>query len=94
MSVNVARITKATATARDAHGSGTGGTVSGLVSRTEAAFRKAMDDDLDTEGAVDALRQMTEAVGALDGRSANEGHAIVNVYRDGGRVLGLFADLV
>src|SRR5947208_6818082 len=84
----------AIAAARDARGSGTGGTVSGLVSRTEAAFRKAMDDDLDTEGAVDTLRQLTEAVGALEGISADEGLAIVNVYRDGGRVLGLFADLV
>ncbi len=92
--VEWAAMCAAIAAARDAHGSGTGGTVSGLVSRTEAAFRKAMDDDLDTEGAVDALRQMTEAVGALDGISADEGRAIVNVYRDGGRVLGLFADLV
>src|SRR5207249_1270367 len=79
--VEWAAMCAAIAAARDAHGSGTGGTVSGLVSRTEAAFRKAMDDDLDTEGAVDALRQMTEAVGALDGISADEGRAIVNVYR-------------
>jgi len=84
----------AIAAARDAHGGGTGGKVGALVSQTGAAFRKAMDDDLDTEGAVDALHQITEAVGALDGTSADEGRAIVNLYRDGGRVLGLFADLV
>src|SRR5438477_2086935 len=53
--VEWAAMCAAIAAARDAHGSGTGGTVSGLVSRTEAAFREAMDDDLDTEGAVDAL---------------------------------------
>src|SRR5205807_1706271 len=92
--VEWAAMRAAIAAARDARGSGTGGKVSGLVSRTGAAFRKAMDDDLDTEAAVDALRQLTEAVGALDGISADEGRAIANVYRDGGRVLGLFADLV
>src|SRR5213594_452637 len=63
----------AIASAKTARGDGTGGTVSGLVSRTEAVFRKAMDDDLDTEGAVDVLRRLTEAVGALEGISADEG---------------------
>src|SRR5439155_20020995 len=61
--VEWAAMRSAIAAARDAHGSGTGGKVSGLVLRTAAAFRKAMDDDLDTEGAVDALLQITEEVG-------------------------------
>jgi len=36
---------------------------------------------------------MTEGLAALGGLSAEEGRAIVNVYRECGRVLGLFADL-
>ena len=52
-----------------------------------------MDDDLNTQDAVRALQRMTEALAAFGGVSAEEGRAIVSVYRECGRVLGLFADL-
>ena len=84
----------AIAGARDAHGNSTGGKVSALVARTRADFGKAMDDDLNTEGALGLLHRFTEAVGGLEGMSADEGRAIMNVYRECGRILGLFADLV
>ena len=81
------------AAARSAHGSGTGGKASGLVSQNRAAFRKAMDDDMNTEGAVDALQRLTTAVGGLDGMSEDEGRSVLELYRDCGQVLGLFSDL-
>jgi cysteinyl-tRNA synthetase len=80
-------------TARAAKGTGTGGKADALVARTRAAFGKAMDDDLNTDGAVGALEDLTEGLRVLEGISAEEGRAIVNVYRECGRVLGLFADL-
>jgi cysteinyl-tRNA synthetase len=83
----------AIAAARAAKGLGTGGKVDALVDRTRNAFRKAMDDDLNTTDAVFRLRQMTEALGELPDLSADEGRSISNVYRECGQVLGLFADL-
>src|SRR5205823_1469274 len=56
-------------------------------------IRDAMDDDLNTLDAVRSLQRMTEGLAAFGGVSAEEGRAIVNVYRECGRVLGLFADL-
>jgi len=92
--VERAAMRAAIAGARDAHGNSTGGKVSALVARTQADFAKAMDDDLNTEGALGFLHRFTEAVGGFDGISSDEGRAIVNLYRDCGQVLGLFADLV
>jgi cysteinyl-tRNA synthetase len=92
--VEWAAMRAAIAAARDARGNGTDGKVNALVSRTRADFEKAMDDDLNTEGAVDSLHRITEAMGGLDGMSADEGRAIMNVYRECGQVLGLFTDLV
>jgi len=83
----------AIAAARTAKGPGTGGKADALVQRTREAFRKAMDDDLNTTEAVFRLRQMTEAIGELRAMSADEGRSIANVYRECGQVLGLFADL-
>jgi cysteinyl-tRNA synthetase len=83
----------AVASAKAATGAGTGGSVDALVTRALAEFRKSMDDDLHTEEAVAALRRMTEALAGLEGISAGEGRAVVNVYRECGRVLGLFTDL-
>src|SRR5213596_1223088 len=83
----------AIASAKAARGAGTDGTVAALLARTQSAFRDAMDDDLNTEDAVRSLQRMTEGLAALGGLSAEEGRAIVNVYRECGRVLGLFADL-
>ena len=84
----------AIATAKSAKGPGTGGRVAALVDRTRDAFRKAMDDDLDTSEAVYRLQQLTEAVPELHGMSATEGQAVVAVYRElAGQVLGLFRDL-
>lgn len=83
----------AIAAARTATGPGTGGKADALVQRTREAFRKAMDDDLNTTEAVFRLRQMTEAIDEIRGMSADEGRSIANVYRECGQVLGLFADL-
>ena len=76
-----------------ADGRGTEGKVDALVWRTREAFRKAMDDDLDTADALFRLRQMTEALGEIRGMSKEEGGSIVNVYRECGQILGLFAGL-
>ncbi len=79
--------------ARTATGAGTGGKVAALVERTRDGFFKAMDDDLNTRDAVYRLQQMTEAVAELRTMSAAEGRAVVGVYRDCGRILGLFPNL-
>src|SRR5438067_5326039 len=83
----------AIASAKAAAGAGTDGTVAALLARTQSAFRDAMDDDLNTLDAVRSLQRMTEGLAAVGGVSPEEGRAIVNVYRECGRVLGLFADL-
>ncbi|HKW42636.1 MAG TPA: cysteine--tRNA ligase [Thermoplasmata archaeon] len=79
--------------ARSASGPGTSGKVDALVAQTRDAFGRAMDDDLNTPDAVYRLRQLSEGVGEITGMSAAEGRAIIDVYRDLGHVLGLFADL-
>jgi cysteinyl-tRNA synthetase len=84
---------KVIGSANAARGRGTDGTAEALVDRTRTAFRDAMDDDLNTEDAVYSLQQFTEALRGLDGISADEGRGIINVYRECGRVLGLFDDL-
>ena len=83
----------AIASAKGAGGTGTDGKVAAVLARTQSAFRDAMDDDLNTQDAVRSLQRMTEALAAFGGVSAEEGRAIVSVYRECGRVLGLFADL-
>jgi cysteinyl-tRNA synthetase len=84
---------QAIAAAQNAEGPGTGGKVAALGTRTRSAFLEAMDDDLDTAAAIGRLLEMTDALGDVRGLSAEEGRAIVNVYRDCGWILGLFADL-
>jgi cysteinyl-tRNA synthetase len=79
--------------AQTATGAGTGGKVAALVERTRDGFFKAMDDDLNTRDAVYRLQQMTEAVAGQRTMSAAEGRAVVDVYRDCGRILGLFPNL-
>jgi len=76
-----------------ARGPGTGGKVDALVAHTGEAFRRAMDDDLNTKDAVYHLMQFTEALQSVESMSTTEGGAIVNVYREAGQVLGLFPDL-
>ena len=83
----------AIASAKGAGGTGTDGKVAAVLARTQSAFRDAMDDDLNTQDAVRSLQRMTEALATFGGVSAEEGRAIVSVYRECGRVLGLFADL-
>jgi cysteinyl-tRNA synthetase len=83
----------AMAEARAAAGPGTAGKLDELLTRTRAEFRKAMDDDLQTEAAVGALLRMTRALSGIRGVSADEGLAILDLYRECGRILGLFADL-
>lgn len=83
----------AIAFAEAATGTGTGGKAEALVRRTRSAFRDAMDDDLNTPDAVFRLRQMTQALDGLRAMSREEGRLIVDMYREGGQVLGLFADL-
>ncbi len=79
--------------ARTANGLGTGGKVEALVEHTRDAFLEAMDDDLNTKDAVYRLEQLTEAVAEIRGLSASEGGTVVGMYRDAGRILGLFSDL-
>jgi cysteinyl-tRNA synthetase len=83
----------AIASARAADGPGTRGKVEGLVAKARAEFRAAMDDDLRTEAAVSALLRMTRALGEIHDLSPPEGGAILDFYRECGRILGLFADL-
>jgi cysteinyl-tRNA synthetase len=80
------------AAARSADGPGTGGKVEVLVAETRGAFRRAMDDDLDTKDAVSSLVRATEALRGLRGFSADEGGKVAELYRECGRVLGLFQD--
>ena len=75
--------------AQVARGPGTGGKLDALLGRTREAFLTAMDDDLRTDDAVYRLQQMTEALGELDGLSADEGRSVVATYRELGGVLGL-----
>jgi len=79
--------------AKTATGPGSGGKVDALVAQTRAGFFKAMDDDLNTPDALYRLQQFTEGVGEIRGLSSTEGRAIVGLYRECGKVLGLFSDL-
>src|SRR5437899_12875775 len=79
--------------ARTAAGPGTAGKVAALVERTRDGFFRAMDDDLNTRDAIYRLQQLTEAVAEVRGMSAAEGRAVVEVYREGGQILGLFLTL-
>src|SRR5947207_11755692 len=83
----------AIASAKGAGGTGTDGKVAAVLARTPSAFGVGMDDDRNTHDAGRSLQRMTEGLAAFGGVSAEEGRAIVNVYRECGRVLGLFADL-
>jgi cysteinyl-tRNA synthetase len=80
------------ATARSADGPGTGGKIEAFVAETRSAFRKAMDDDLDTKDAVASLMLATETLRGIRGFSADEGRQVANLYRECGQVLGLFQD--
>ncbi len=77
---------------RSADGPGTGGKVEAVVAATRNAFRQAMDDDLDTKGAVASLLRATEAFRDIRRVSADEGRTVADLYRECGRVLGLFQD--
>src|SRR5467141_2183815 len=79
--------------AKFATGPGTRGKVAALVGRTREGFFRAMDDDLNTPDALYRLQQFTEGVGEIRGMSSAEGGAIVGLYRECGKVLGLFSDL-
>jgi cysteinyl-tRNA synthetase len=83
----------AIASARAADGPGTRGKVEGLVAKARTEFRTAMDDDLRTEAGISALLRMTRALGEIQSISPTEGRAILELYRECGRILGLFADL-
>jgi cysteinyl-tRNA synthetase len=78
------------AAARSADGPGTGGKIEALVAETRSAFRRAMDDDLDTKDAVASLMLATETLRGIRGFSAGEGRQVANLYRECGQVLGLF----
>jgi cysteinyl-tRNA synthetase len=77
---------------RFADGPGTGGKVEALVAATRNAFRQAMDDDLDTKGAISSLLRATEAFRDIRRVSADEGRTVADLYWECGRVLGLFRD--
>lgn len=76
--------------AMTADGPGTGGNLDVLVNETRKSFFEAMDDDVNTPDAVYRLQQMTEAILGLEGLSPEEGRAVVDSYREFGRILGLF----
>ena len=78
--------------AKSADGPGTGGKVEGLVAATRSAFRWAMDDDLDTKEAVSSLLRATEALRGIRSFSSDEGRVVSELYRECGRILGLFQD--
>ena len=83
----------AIAAAKAADGTGGNAKLAPLLAQARSTFRAAMDDDLNTEEAVHALRRLTEGLATLGRVSGEDGRAIVNVYRECGRVLGLFPDL-
>ena len=88
-----AAMAKVIRNAKTAAGRGTGGKVLALIQETREKFYEAMDDDFDTPGAIYRLWQMTEALGALDDLSAEEGAAVLALFHETGRVLGLFREL-
>lgn len=81
------------AKAKAAAGRGTGGKVDALVGTTRDRFYAAMDDDFDTPTAIYRLRQMTEALASIEDMSAEEGRAVLVLFREAGQVLGLFQEL-
>ncbi len=87
------RMREAIRVAQAASGRGTGGNVDAIVRQARDEFRQAMDDDLNTPAAIASLLRLTKALAGLSDLSSDEGRAIVNVYRETGQILGLFADL-
>lgn len=83
----------AIAKAKTAGGAGTGGKVAVLLRETKGAFFAALDDDVNTPDSVYRVQQMTEALAEQTDLSAEEGRAVVDAYREFGRILGLFTDL-
>ena len=83
----------AIAKAKTAGGAGTGGKVAVLLRETKGAFFAALDDDVNTPDSVYRVQQMTEALAEQKDLSAEEGRAVVDAYREFGRILGLFTDL-
>ncbi len=83
----------AIATAKAAHGTGTGGKADAVLATTKAGFLTAMDDDFNTPDAVYRLQQLTEALHDLEDASADEGRRIVALYSELGGILGLFSDV-
>ncbi|MFA5895713.1 MAG: cysteine--tRNA ligase [Thermoplasmata archaeon] len=83
----------AIAKAKAAGGAGTGGKVAVLLRETKGAFFAALDDDVNTPDSVYRVQQMTEALAEQKDLSAEEGRAVVDAYREFGRILGLFTDL-
>ena len=66
--------------------------VTAAVKRVKQKFLAGMDDDLDTPAAVHALIEFTEAMTDSGSMSADEGRAVLSVYSDASRILGLFQD--
>jgi len=87
------RMRDAIRAAQAASGRGTGGQVDAIVRQARDDFRQAMDDDLNTPAAIASLLRLTKALAGLSDLSSDEGRAIVNVYRETGQILGLFAGL-
>ena len=66
--------------------------VTAAVKRVKQKFLAGMDDDLDTPAAVHALIEFTEAMNDSGSMSADEARAVLSVYSDASRILGLFQD--
>ncbi len=84
------RIQEAMRIAKKAEGESNKVKVEVLLKSTRERFHKAMDDDFDTPKAVDVLMQFTEAVHEIDHLSSDEGKALLAMFEEAGRVLGLF----
>lgn len=86
------RIVGCRETARRANGPGTGGKAAAVVTHARESFRKAMDDDFDTNGAAYEMLKLVEAIEELEGMSREEGSEIDALFAVFGRILGLFEE--
>jgi len=66
------------------------GKVEGVVKRVRERFIAAMDDDLNTQDAVFALKEFTEALREVGPMSREEGRQVLQVYKDASGILGVF----
>ena len=64
------------------------------IERARSRFVEAMDDDFDTRKAVEAVLELTTAVGEVPRLTLGEAGTLLEFYRDVSRVLGILDDAV